>query len=380
MRTAPGRMNAVQRPTVVPQPAATQAAAAVTPARRHRLAPPIVALPVLLTALIALIGVSAAAGPVNIPLATVGRVIGHHLLDSLVPVDFSAIDDQIVWQLRLPEVLLAAVVGAGLSVVGAALQATVRNPLADPYLLGVSSGAGFLAAAVITLGSGAVAGLSTSGAAFAGGLLSTALVLGISAGTSGRFAPTRIVLAGVTLSFLFLGLTNYLIFRSSDANAATEVLFWSLGSLTNATWSNLSLPTAAVIVGASCLILRATSLNALVAGDETALSLGINVRALRIGLLIITSLVTGMMVSAAGGISFVGLIIPHVVRLTVGPDHRRMLPVSAVVGAIFLVVVDLICRVAASPQVLPLGIVTSVLGAPLFLWLLRRSRSGAPMR
>lgn len=372
-------MNAAQR-RVVSEPARNEPVADGTPARQRRLASLIMTPPVLLIVLIVLIGVCAALGPVNISLATVAQVIGHHLFGSLVPAHVSASDDEIVWHLRLPEVLLAAVIGAGLSVVGATLQATVRNPLADPYLLGVSSGAGFLAATVITIGSGAVAGLSTSGAAFAGALLSTVLVLGISAGTGGRFAPTRVVLAGVTLSFLFLGLTNYLIFRSGDPNAATEVLFWSLGSLTNATWSNLGLPTAAVGAGVTYLIFQGKSLNALVAGDETALSVGVNVRAFRARLLIVTSLATGVMVAVAGGIAFVGLVVPHMVRLTVGPNHRRTLPVSAILGAIFLVLVDLICRVAASPQVLPLGIVTSVLGAPFFLWLLRRSRSGAMAR
>ncbi|HEX2301147.1 MAG TPA: iron ABC transporter permease, partial [Pseudonocardiaceae bacterium] len=326
------------------------------------------------------IGVGAAVGPVSLDLPTVARVIGHHVFGSLVQASFSAIDEQIVWELRLPEVLLAAAVGAGLSVVGATLQATVRNPLADPYLLGVSSGAGFMAAVVITIGSTAVAGLSTSGAAFAGALLTTALVLGISTGAGGRFAPTRVVLAGVTLSFFFLGLTNYLIFQSNDPNAATAVLFWSLGSLSNAAWPTLGPSAVVVPIGVVYLIVQSRSLNALVAGEETALSVGVDVRAFRARLLIVTSLVTGVMVAAAGGIAFVGLVVPHMVRLVVGPDHRKVLPVSALTGAIFLVVVDLICRVAVSPAVLPLGIVTSVLGAPFFLWLLRSSRSGAMAR
>jgi iron complex transport system permease protein len=358
----PGPANAVTRP-------------------RHRPNVSLVAaLPLLAVMLIAVIGVSAAFGSVNVGLESVARVIGHHVFGLPASGSSFAVDDQIVWQLRLPEVLLAAVVGAGLAVVGATLQATVRNPLADPYLLGVSSGAGLLAAAVITLGSAAVAGLSTSAAAFAGALLSTVLVLGISAGSGSRFAPARVVLAGVTLSFLFLGLTNYLIFHSNNPNAADSVLFWLLGSLSNVTWTNLLPAAAALAVGAGYLLTHCRALNALTVGDETALSVGVNVRALRVRLLIVTSLITGVMVAVAGGVSFVGLIIPHVVRLVVGPDHRKVLPVTALAGAVFLVLVDLICRVATSPQVLPLSIVTSVVGAPVFLWLLRRSRSGAMAR
>jgi iron complex transport system permease protein len=203
------------------------------------------------------------------------------------------------------------------------------------------------------------------------------IVLGISAGSGNRFAPARVVLAGVTLSFFFLGLTNYLIFRSSNPDAATSVLFWLLGSLTNATWSNLRPAAVVLVLGAGYLLTQCRSLNALTVGDETALSVGVNVRGLRVRLLIVTSLITGVMVAVAGGVSFVGLIIPHVVRLAVGQDHRKVLPVTALGGAVFLVLVDLTCRVATSPQVLPVGIVTSVLGAPLFLWILCRSRSGA---
>lgn len=379
MRMTPARMNAAPLRDGVPAPEVKPAVADVPPQRSLPTSLAVV-IPVLVVVLVLAVVLGAALGAVTVDFSTVMQVVGHHLLGFLVPDGFSPIDEQIIWQLRLPAVLLAVVVGAGLSVVGVILQAVVRNSLADPYLLGVSSGAGFLAAAVITLGSAAVAGLSTSGAAFVGALLSTALVLVISAGAGGRFAPTRVVLAGVTLSFFFLGLTNYLIFQSSSPTAATEVLFWLLGSLTNASWSTLGLPTVAVAAGIVYLFAQCRPLNAVVAGEETALSVGVDVRAFRIRLLVVTSLITGVMVAVAGGIAFVGLIVPHAVRLLVGPDHRRVLPVSALVGAIFLVLVDLLCRVAVSPQVLPLGVVTSLVGAPFFLWLLRRSRSGAMAR
>lgn len=348
-------------------------------AKTKRSVPLVVAVPLLVAVLLVAAGVGVAVGPVGVDLPTVAQIVAHHIAGSAVPHHYGEIDNQIVWQLRLPRVLLAVVVGSGLAVVGTTLQAVVRNPLADPYLLGVSNGAGLLAAAIITLGSAAVAGLSSAMAAFLGSVLATVLVLAISVG-DGRFAPTRVVLAGVTLSFLFSGLTNFLIFHSGNPNAAESVLFWLLGSLDSAAWSNLGMPALVVATGSAYLLIHARSLNALVMGDEAALSVGITVKALRARLLLITALVTGAMVAQAGGIAFVGLIIPHTVRLLVGPDHRRVIPTSALVGAIFLVVVDAISRVAVSPGELPIGIITSTLGAPVFLVLLRRSRAGALSR
>lgn len=332
---------------------------------------PVVAPPLLLLLLVT-VCVAVSVGSVGVRLDTVIKVIADHLTGTGTPA--SVMDDQIVWNLRLPRVLLAAVVGAGLAVVGVTLQATVRNPLADPYVLGVSSGAGLLATVAITFGSVAVAGLSTSAAAFAGALVAIIAVLGLSR-RAGRVIPGRLILAGVTLSYLFSGATSFVIFRSGNADAAHSVLFWLLGSLSESSWSNLSLPAAAVLVVGGYLMLRTRTLNALAAGDEAALSLGVSVHRVRIRLLIVTSLLTGVLVAVSGGIGFVGLIVPHLVRLAVGPDHRRLLPLAMLVGALYLVVVDVLCRVLVRPEELPIGIVTAVLGAPVFLWLLRRSEA-----
>ncbi|WP_343602393.1 iron ABC transporter permease [Mycobacterium sp.] len=329
-------------------------------------------MPVLMVALVLAIAVDASVGAGGVGVLSMARVVGHHLAGVVVPAHFDAVQDQIVWQLRIPRVLLGAVVGAGLAAVGTTLQAVVRNPLADPYLLGVSSGAGFVAAATITLGSAALVGLSTSAGAFLGALITTALVLVVSRGT---FAPTRVLLAGVTFSYLFAGATSFLIFASDDPRAASSVLFWTLGSLAGAQWSTLGAPAAAVLLFTVYLLVQARPLNALVAGAETALSVGFDVRRLQVQLLIATALVTGLVVAVAGGIGFVGLIIPHLVRELVGPDHRRVLAVAVVVGAIYLVAVDIVCRTVASPAELPIGIVTSVLGAPYFLWLLHRDHA-----
>jgi iron complex transport system permease protein len=341
---------------------------------RYQRLPLTVLVPVLLVVLVIAMEVDASVGDGGVGVLSVVRVVGHHVAGFVVPAHFDAVQDQIVWQLRMPRVLLGAVVGAGLAAVGTTLQAVVRNPLADPYLLGVSSGAGFVVAATITLGSAAMAGLSTSLGGFLGALITTVFVLVIARG-GGRFAPTRVVLAGVTLSYLFSGATSFLIFMSSVPNAARAVLFWTLGSLGRAQWSTLGVPAAAVALGTGYLLVQARALDALVVGEDTALSVGVDVRRLRAQLLVATALVTGVMVAVAGGIGFVGLIIPHIVRRVVGPNHRRVLPVAALVGASYLVAVDTVCRVAASPAELPIGIVTSVLGAPYFLWLLHRAQS-----
>ena len=374
MSYAPAPMRAVRsvphRSAAGREPVGVSIDASATRCRRL---PLMVVVPVLLVVLVVAMAVDASVGDGGVGVLNAVRVVGHHVAGFVVPAHFGAVQDQIVWQLRMPRVLLGAVVGAGLAVVGTTLQAVVRNPLADPYVLGVSSGAGFVVAATITLGSAAVAGLSTSSAGFLGALITTVLVLGIARG-GGRFDPTRVVLAGVTLSYLFAGATSFLIFMSSVPNAARAVLFWMLGSLGRAQWSTLGLPVAAVLPGTAYLLVQARALDALVVGEETALSVGVNVRRLRAQLLVVTALVTGVMVAVAGGIGFVGLIIPHIVRQVVGPNHRRVLPVAALVGAIYLVAVDTVCRVAASPAELPIGIVTSVLGAPYFLWLLHRAQ------
>lgn len=319
--------------------------------------------------LVAMAAFGIAFGSVNVGLGTVADVLWNRLIGGTEYL--GGVDDQIVWNLRAPRVLLAAAVGAGLALVGTVLQATVRNPLADPYVLGVSAGAGLMASITIAFGASALAGLSTSMAAFIGATMATLAVLWLGQ-RGGRYTPSRLVLAGVTLSYLFTGLTSFVIFRSADPDKTRSVMFWLLGSLGQAKWDNIAIPTAVVLLGSVYLLIQARALNAMVLGDDAALSLGFPVHRLRWIFLISTSLVTGVLVALVGGIGFVGLVIPHLVRLIVGPDHRRVLPISVLVGAIYLIAVDLLCRIVISPEELPIGIVTSILGAPLFLWLLRR--------
>ncbi|MGL4745630.1 MAG: FecCD family ABC transporter permease [Dermatophilaceae bacterium] len=324
---------------------------------------------VLVVALTASVGL----GPVVVPPDEAVRILVVQVLPNVLDHQPDPLFQQIVWDFRLPRALLGAVVGAGLALVGAVLQATVRNPLADPYLLGVSSGAA--AGAVLALALGLTsAGVTMSGAAFAGALVATAALYAL-ARRGGRVTPIRFVLAGVALAYLFQAIYSYVLI-STDPRSAQSTLFWLLGSLGSADWSDLGIPAAALVAGSIALLAQARALNALIVGDETAVSLGLDVNRLRLQLLLLTSLLVGVMVSVSGAIAFVGLIVPHAVRLVVGSDHRRLLPISALVGASFLVLVDLAARTIAEPTEIPLTVVTSLVGVPFFLWLLRQRERG----
>lgn len=330
--------------------------------------------PLLVALLAVLVGtmmVAISIGSVTIPVVDVWRIVWHHLTGAGATADPAL--DQIVWNFRTPRVVLAALVGAGLAVAGVVLQAVVANPLADPYVLGVSSGASLGAVMVITMAGGALGGLGVSAAAFAGAMVAVALVfvLGL---TRGRLAPTRLVLSGVAVGYLFLAGTSYLQLQATPTELRS-VMFWMLGSVAGAKWNQLGLVSTVVLTSTVFLALFGRQLNALLAGDESATALGVDVHRLRGALLVLSSLLTGTVIAVAGGIGFVGLMIPHLVRLAVGADHRRLLPLAAVVGAIYLVVVDLLSRTVNRPNELPLGILTALFGAPFFLWLLRRNKT-----
>jgi iron complex transport system permease protein len=326
---------------------------------------------VLLAVLVGAMIVAISIGAVTVPVGEVWRIIWHHLTGGGAVADPAM--DQIVWNFRTPRVVLAALVGAGLAVAGVVLQAVVANPLADPYVLGVSSGASLGAVVVITLTSGALGGLGVSSAAFLGAAAAAALVF-LLGQKQGRLAPTRLVLSGVAVGYLFLAATSYLQLRATPTELRT-VMFWMLGSVAGAKWEQLPVVTTVVLTTTVFLTLFGRRLNALLVGDESATALGVDVHRLRAILLALSSLVTGTVIAVAGGIGFVGLMIPHLVRLTTGADHRRLLPQAALVGAIYLVVVDLLSRTVNRPNELPLGILTALFGAPFFLWLLRRNKS-----
>lgn len=279
---------------------------------------------------------------------------------------------QIVWEIRTPRVLLAALVGAGLSTIGVAIQAMVRNALADPYVLGVSSGASVGAVSVTV--TGGLAGLGVhamSAGAFLGALAASALVYAAAAGRGGM-SPLRLILTGVAMALGFQAVLSVIIYLVPNSEATSTVLYWTMGSFGAATWAALPAVALAVLVGAVVLNRCSRALDVMALGDETAASLGVDPDRYRKGLLVLVSLVAGAMVAVSGAISFVGLVMPHLVRMVVGSTHARVLVVSPLVGAVFMVWVDLVARTLVAPRELPLGVITALVGVPVFVTLMRR--------
>ncbi|MFL0446410.1 FecCD family ABC transporter permease [Corynebacterium xerosis] len=284
-----------------------------------------------------------------------------------------AVND-IVWELRAPRGLMAIIVGAGLAMAGVAMQTLVRNPLADPYLLGISSGASVGATAVITLGAFSSFGIwALSGGALVGAIAATATVYLVTM-LQGGITPLRLILSGVVLSSAFSAVASLLVFKAPDSRSAQSVLFWMLGSVSGAQWDRLFLPLLVLVPAVILMFMLSPRLDALSAGPETAAALGVRVGLLRKVLFAVQALLVGAMVAVAGGIGFVGLVIPHFARLVVGSVHRRVIPVAVFGGALFLLWVDVLARLIAPPQEIPLGVVTGVIGAPVFLLLMGRSR------
>ena len=314
-----------------------------------------------------------AIGAVAISPGTVAAIVGHHTIGVPAEATWTTSDASIVWQVRLPRVLLGAAVGAGLAVSGVALQAMVRNVLADPYLLGVTSGASTGAAAAILFGVGAAFGANAlAGSAFLGAMGASVGVF-LVARAAGRVTSVRLLLAGVAVGYALYAATNFLIFASGSAEGARSVLFWLLGSLSLARWSSpLVVTIVVVLVTVLALLASGRRLDALAIGDETCLTLGTSPTRLRAQLLVLVSMCVGTVVAAAGGIGFVGLVIPHVARRFVGASHVRVVPVAALLGAVFLVWADVAARTLLQPRELPIGIITALVGAPFLLVLVRR--------
>ena len=318
-----------------------------------------------------------AIGPIVISPSEVLGVLRAHLLGGPIT-DLDATYDVIVWDVRFPRVVMAIAVGAGLAVCGAALQAMVRNMLADPYLLGINSGASSGAAATIlfgvTLGLGEHA---LSASAFLGALAASLLVF-IVARAAGRITSVRLLLAGVAVGYALSALTSFLIFASGSAEGARSVMFWLLGSLALSQWGAPLAALVLVVLGTAIVLsLWGRRLDALAIGDETALVLGVSPTRFRTQLLVVVSLCIGFVVAASGSIGFVGLVVPHLARRLVGAAHAWSIPTAALLGATFLLWADLASRMLLQPRELPIGIVTAMVGAPFLLYLIRRLHSAA---
>jgi iron complex transport system permease protein len=288
-------------------------------------------------------------------------------------------DVVIVWQIRMPRILLGMLIGASLAVAGAVLQGLFRNPLADPGLVGVSSGAALGAVTVIVFGPGVLAPLlAVTGifalplAAFLGGLVAT-IILYVIATRRGRTSVATMLLAGIALAAFAAAGTGLLVYVASEQQLR-EITFWSLGALSGASWSKLmaSGPIMALVLLAAPVLGR--GLNAIVLGEAEAFHLGVNVQLLKKLAVFLVAAATGVAVAVSGVIGFVGIVVPHLLRLVIGPDHRALLPACALLGAILLLLADMAARMIVAPAELPIGIVTAALGAPFFLWLLLRNR------
>ena len=308
-------------------------------------------------------------GEMHIPLRTVALSITNHM--GLSTADVSRIQDSVIWNLRLSRALVTALCGAGLAICGAVLQTLLRNSLAEPYVLGVSAGASTGAVAVIILGIGAGA-VSLSMGAFAGAMAAFVFVAALS--NSGRGGPDRTILAGVAAAQLFNALTAYIVTTSGNAQQARDIMFWLLGSFGGVRWPEFQLLIVIIVIGLAICIWHAQALDAFTFGDDAAASMGIAVERVRLVLFAVTALITATIVSMVGSIGFVGLVVPHAVRFLIGPGHFRLLPACALVGAVFMVLADIVSRTIMEQQTLPIGIVTALVGVPCFSLILYRAR------
>ena len=323
-----------------------------------------------LIVLIISLSIAVSVGAVAVPTATVWSVLLNKISPGVLEQTWSQGREAIVWDIRFPRALLAIMVGAGLALVGASLQAVTRNQLADPHLLGISSGGAF-GAIYALLHSGLFLGVLTVPLlAFAGALGATVIVLGVTYFADATSAD-RLVLAGVAVSFAIMAGANGLIFLG-DPRASHTVVFWMLGGLGLAQWDQLIYPLAILVGCGAWLISQSAALNALPVGDETAATLGIPVMRFRLSIFVVGALITGVMVAFSGIIGFVGLMVPHISRMIIGGNYVNVLPASAIIGAIFLLWADITARTIMAPEDIPIGIVTGLVGGIFFVWLLGR--------
>ncbi|MBE7325750.1 iron ABC transporter permease [Nocardioides sp. Y6] len=324
------------------------------------------------TALVASAAVALALGSVDVPLERVLAVLRRRLGAGG---EVTILEDQLVWQLRLPRVMGAIAAGAVLALCGAVLQSLTRNDLADPFLLGVSSGATVGAVTVMVLGigvGGLVASAAVSAAAFAGALAALAVVLVIAAAGGQGLTPHRTVLAGVAVAYLCSAYTSVVVIMHAEGDAARRVLSWTLGSLAGLRWDSALVLLGAAVVAMVWFFAYADRLDAFTFGEVSAQSLGVPVTATRWVLMVATALVTATTVAYVGVIGFVGLVVPHLVRPVVGHHHRAVLPASAVGGALLLVWADTAARSLVDRQEVPVGALTALLGVPVLIWLMAR--------
>lgn len=316
-------------------------------------------------------------GTVKLPVSEIYAAVLHQFTSGLsIEATGQGPVHDIVWLLRLPRLILAALVGAGLASCGVIMQAIVKNPLADPYILGISSGASLGATSAILLGIGAALGPNFVGiAAFIGAFAMSLAVLFIS-NLGGRSNSMKLLLAGMALSAVCGAFSSFIVYFANNKEGMQTIAYWMMGSLAGAQWGELAVIAPIIVLSIVFFWTQSRVLNLMLLGDESAITMGTDLHAYRQWYLLISSLIVGFAVYSAGMIGFVGLIVPHVIRMFTGPDHKRLLPVAALVGAIFLVVADGLCRVIIPHTELPIGILISMIGAPSFIYLMIKKTYG----
>lgn len=329
----------------------------------------------MLLALLAVsIVVTSCMGAMKVPIQDTLAIITHKLFGVPLPEDghIGLATINVIWELRFPRILLGIAIGAGLSLAGVVMQASVQNTLAEPYILGISSGASFGATFAIMLGAGTLGVGSVAATpffAFIGSLIATIGVL-LLASTGGKMTASRLVLAGMILNALFTAFSNFIITIAANAEGMLDLKFWTMGSLTRASWSNVWIVLGVVAAASIFFLIQFRNLNIMLMGDEAATTLGLNTARHRWAYLSVSALTVGVMVAASGTIGFVGLMIPHITRSFVGTDHRRLIPAALLIGAIFLLWADAFARVILPNSEIPIGILTAVVGAPFFVYIM----------
>ena len=331
---------------------------------------------ILLVILFLSIGFAVTIGSVDISIKEVYQVILYKLLnigDSSIGT--GAVAD-VVWLIRMPRIVLAIAVGVGLSVVGIVMQAIVKNPLSDPYILGVSSGASLGATLAVVLGIGSSFGSNSLGIMGFIGAFGVSILVLIISNIGGRSNSIKLLLAGMALSSVCSSFSSFLVYISDDSQKLKTITFWLMGSLAGAKWNEIVIIMPIIILGVIFFMTQYRTLNLMLLGDEVSITLGTDLHKFRIIYLVITSLMIGLLVYVSGMIGFVGLIIPHIVRMIFGTDHKKIIPISALLGAIILIWADVLSRAIIKGTEIPIGIVISIIGSPLFVWLMIKKNYG----
>lgn len=334
---------------------------------------------ILLTILLISIGLSVTIGSTDISMAEVYEVILYKIFGIGSSSNIKGPIADVVYLIRLPRIILAVAAGICLSVCGIVMQAIVKNPLADPYILGVSSGASLGATIAVVIGfgtTGTILGSNLIGIMGFIGAFSISILVLIISSIGGRSSSTKLLLCGMALSSVCSSFSSFLIYISDDSQKLKTITFWLMGSLAGAKWNEIAVIMPVILLGTIFFMTQYRTLNLMLLGDEVSITLGTDLHVYRIVYLIITSLMIGILVYACGMIGFVGLIIPHIVRTIFGTDHKKIIPISALLGAIILIWADVFSRIIIKGTEIPIGIVISIIGAPLFVWLMIKNNYG----